>query len=179
MYHKADFKLLAMKNLGSEYSERLDGSMPRLICVAINITEYYEYAVKMINRNIDLVRYKKFSSDLIISELCDSIIASLTAVQLPQGTSGKHGSDKTVEEQLSTSGPAIQVLYENLREYVLALGDDITQNGLKLYSAFKKIRNIICVVKNNRSASFYLRLNPESIDLEDGFTRDVRSIGRE
>lgn len=53
----------------------------------------------------------------------------------------------------------------------------MSENRLKLYSTFKKIRNIICVVINSRGIILYFRLNPDSINLEDGFTRDVRSIG--
>lgn len=177
MDHKADFELLVMKTLGSEYSERLDWSMPRLICVASNFTKYDEYAVKQINRNIDLVRYKKFGSDLIMFELLNSSTASPAVIKPSPGTSGKPGSDKTFEEQLATADPAIQALYENIRDYISAYGDDVSENRLKLYSAFKKIRNIICVVINNRGISLYLRLNPDSVDLEDGFSRDVRNIG--
>lgn len=177
MDHKADFELLVMKTLNNEYSERLDWSMPRLICVASNFTKYDEYAVKQINRNIDLVRYKKFGSDLIMFELLNSSTATPTIVQPPTGTSGKPGNDKTFAEQLATAEPAIKDLYANLKNYVEALGDDVSENRLKLYSAFKKIRNIICVVINSRGMTIYLRLNPDSVVLEDGFSRDVRTIG--
>ncbi|MCR4436981.1 MAG: endonuclease NucS [Clostridiales bacterium] len=44
--HKADFELLVMKMLGKEYSDKLDWSMPRLICVAGDFTKYDEHAVK-------------------------------------------------------------------------------------------------------------------------------------
>ena len=48
---------------------------------------------------------------------------------------------------------------------------------MKLYSAFKKIKNIVCVEVRMGSIMLYLRLNPEGITLENGFTRDVTKIG--
>ena len=48
--HKADFELLVMRTLGKEFSDKLDWSMPRLICIAGDFTKYDEYAVKQINR---------------------------------------------------------------------------------------------------------------------------------
>lgn len=73
--HKADFELLVMRTLGKEFSDKLDWSMPRLICIAGDFTKYDEYAVKQINRNIDLVRYKKFGDDLLLFELTNSNVA--------------------------------------------------------------------------------------------------------
>ncbi len=61
-----------MKTLGKETSDKLDWSFPRLICSAGDFTKYYEYAVKQINRNIDLIRYKRFGSDLLLLELINS-----------------------------------------------------------------------------------------------------------
>ncbi|WP_296863642.1 hypothetical protein [Thermosyntropha sp.] len=70
--HKVDFELLVMKILGNENFDKLDWSMPRLICIASDFTKFDEYAVKQINRNIDLIRYKKFGNELILLELINS-----------------------------------------------------------------------------------------------------------
>jgi predicted transport protein len=48
---------------------------------------------------------------------------------------------------------------------------------LKLYVAFKRLRNfaVVCFQKSNLLA--YLNLDPRSVALREGFTRDVTSIG--
>lgn len=74
--HKADFELFVMRTLGKEFSDKLDWSMPRLIWIAGDFTKYDEYAVKQININIDLVRYKKFVDDLVLFELTNSNVAN-------------------------------------------------------------------------------------------------------
>lgn len=54
--HRAEFELLVMKKLGSEVSEQIDWSSPRLVCVASDFTRCDEYAIAQINRSIELVR---------------------------------------------------------------------------------------------------------------------------
>lgn len=174
--HKADFELLVMKILGNIYSDKLDWSMPRLICIAGDFTKYDEYAVKQINRNIDLIRYKKFGDELIMFELINS-----NTVTPSKETSGvsvlKQSGDKTFEEQLQTTDPMLRDLYYTIRDYILALGDDVTENQLKLHCAFKKIKNIVCAEVRMKGIMLYLRVNPSEIIIEPGFTRDVREIG--
>lgn len=174
--HKADFELLVMRTLGKEFSDKLDWSMPRLICIAGDFTKYDEYAVKQINRNIDLVRYKKFGDDLLLFELTNSNVAK-PINDSHEKVINKQSGEKTFNEQLILTSPKLRDLYYSIRDYILALGDDIIENELKLYVAFKKIKNIICVEVYQKQILLHLRINPDTIELEDGFTRDVRNIG--
>jgi len=174
--HKAEFELLVMNIRGKDYSDKIDWSMPRLICIAGDFTKYDEYAVKQISRNIDLIRYKKFGDDLIMFELINShTITPLKAGNEPMAT--KQSGDKTFDEQLQSTDPKLRELYLSIRDYILALGDDVTENQLKLYCAFKKIKNIVCAEVRMKSIMLYLRVNPDDVALESGFTRDVRGIG--
>lgn len=174
--HKADFELLVMKTLGKEFSDKLDWSMPRLICIAGDFTKYDEYAVKQINRNIDLIRYKKFGDELLMFDLINSNVAT-PINNVNEEKLIKQSTDKTFDEQLETTSKKLRELYYSIRDYILALGDDVTENKLKLYSAFKKIKNIVCVEVRMKSIMLYLRINPEEITIESGFTRDVSKVG--
>lgn len=46
--------------------------MPRVICIARDFTKYDEYAVKQINTNMNLIRYKKFGEELLMFDLINS-----------------------------------------------------------------------------------------------------------
>ncbi|GAA0742215.1 DUF5655 domain-containing protein [Clostridium oceanicum] len=174
--HKADFELLVMKTLGKSYSDKLDWTMPRLICIAGDFTKYDEYAVKQINRNIDLIRYKKFGEELLIFDLINSnIVMPINNGNIDKPI--KQSSDRTFDEQLQGTSEKLRELYYSIRDYILALGDDVTENKLKLYSAFKRIKNIVCVEVKMKNLTIYLRLNPKDFIMEDGFTRDVSKIG--
>ncbi|SKA92816.1 hypothetical protein SAMN05428976_12312 [Clostridium sp. USBA 49] len=160
--HKADFELLVMKTLGKEFSDKLDWSMPRLICIAGDFTKYDEYAVKQINRNIDLIRYKKFGDELLLFDLINSNVATPIKDTTIEKVV-KQSTDKTFDEQLESTSNNLRELYYSIRDYILALGDDVTENKLKLYSAFKKIKNIACIEVRMKSIMLYLRLNPDEI----------------
>lgn len=174
--HKADFELLVMRTLGKEFSDKLDWSMPRLICIAGDFTKYDEYAVNQINRNIDLVRYKKFGEDLLFFELINSNVAKPIKDNGEQQIT-KQSTDKSFDEQLNTTTPKLRELYSSIRDYIIALGGDIVENQLKLYVAFKKIKNIICIEVYQKQILLHLRINPDTITLKDGFTRDMRGVG--
>src|SRR6266480_1686780 len=75
MDHKAEFELLVMKKLGDKVAASIDWSAPRLLCIASDFTRYDEHAVQQINRNIELIRYRRYGSDLILFELVNATTA--------------------------------------------------------------------------------------------------------
>jgi predicted transport protein len=178
MDHKAEFKLLVMEKLGKDVADKIEWSMPRLLCIAGDFTKFDEYAVKQINRNIELIRYKKYEDDLILFELINATTASQTAIVSDDGAN-KHNVYKTVTENLKQADEELQDMYYSVRDYILNLGDDIQEKVLKYYIAFKKIRNFACVEVYPKSKTIlvYLNINPDEVELKEGFTRDVRNIG--
>lgn len=176
--HKGEFKLLVLEKLGKDQAAQIDWSAPRLICVAASFTKYDEYAVKQINRNIDLVKYCQFGEDLIALEL---IYSNSTESNMITDTNVyqtvKKNTDKTVAEWLDDSEPEIMDLFELARAFLIALGDDVTEKQLKLYMAYRRIKNFASVIFQKKNLIIYLKLNPDTIILENGFSRDVRSIG--
>lgn len=174
--HKGDFEKLVMNKLGMEYAQRVDWSVPRLICVAADFTRYDEYAVKQINRNIELVRYKLFGKDLILFEGVNYNTESHTATHT---TANSSSTDKTFAERLESADEDIKNLYYSTRDYILALGDDIQEKPLKLYTAFKKIRNFasVDIVPKSKKIYIFLNFNPDEEIIVEGFTKDMRNIG--
>lgn len=175
--HKDSFKVLVIQKLGMEAAEEIEWSMPRVVCVAGDFTKYDSSAIKLINRNITLIRYKKFGKDLLMFEqINENIVAAATDDNTLSGTKVK-SMTKTFAEHKEDAPPEILELYEDMRDYILSLGDDVTENQLKLYVAFKKIKNIICAEIFNNRLLLHLKLDVSTVDYEDGFTRDTSKIG--
>lgn len=180
--HKSDFHLLVQKNLGDHEAEKIDWSAPRLICIAGDFTRYDEHAVQQINRNIELIRYRKFGDDLLLLELVNAVTSDPEYNRTSSGGHKNRSSTaayKTISETLSELSGPLRDLYEELRSYLLALGDDVQEKVLKYYVAFKRIKNFACVEihPNKRAITMYLKVNPDDVELKPGFTRDVRNIG--
>lgn len=173
--HKDSFKVLVIEKLGLKAAETIDWTMPRVICVAGDFTKYDESAIKQMNRNISLIRYKKFGDDLLMFEQINENVA--TAISDIEPSTKNKSVDKTFEEQIANADQAIKTLYQDLSNYILSLGDDVRETHLKLYSAFKKIKNIVTVVALKKKLIINLPIDVESVTFEEGFSRDVTNIG--
>lgn len=176
--HKANFELLVLKELGQSVSDLIDWSMPRVICIAGDFNKYDEEAIKQIRRNVSLIRYKKFGSHLLMFEQINTVsnwkIEDNDEVKAQK--SNRH-SDKGFDVMLKEAPKSIQDLYDDVRLFILSLGDDVTENKVKLYTAFKKIKNFACVEVKKQVLILRLSIDPSSVHLIDGFSRDCTDIG--
>jgi len=182
-----EFQLLVQERLGIDEAQRIDWRNPRLVCVANGFTRYDQYAVQQINRSIELVRYRDFEGELLALELVTATKTEQSTVPgTPRGQGGSArggrrspASERTVAEALAQAPQDLQGLYSELEAYCEGLGDDVTKKTLKFYFAFRRLKNFACVEVHPQSGNLlvYLKVDPASIDLDEGFSRDVRSIG--
>lgn len=179
MDHKAEFKLLVLDRLDKQRADAIDWTSPRLICIAAGFTKHDERAVRQMNRNIDLIRYRRFGTNLLALELLTSATGDALEVDVPSSKTEtvKKTGDKPVSQSLAEMDDKVRDLYEGLRAFILGLGDDVIEKQLKLYMAYRRIKNFVSVCIQKSGLQVYLKVDPTTVDLVDGFTRDVRNIG--
>lgn len=185
MDHQAEFKPLVLERYGKESAEAIDWSAPRLICIASDFTKYDGHAVQQMNRNIELVRYRKFGAELLLLELVNAVSAKAKspgnkpAKVNAAPPAGKKGTVKvrTVAQWLADYSPLVANLFATLEGYAFSLGDDVQRKDLRLYVAFKRLKNFATVVFQKDRLVVYLRLDPDTVPMREGFSRDVRQIG--
>jgi predicted transport protein len=176
--HKAEFELKTMKVLGLK-EDNIEW-IPRLLCIAGDFTKYDVHAVQQISRNIELIKYQKYGDELLLLELVNATnVQNSEELNLTGKITTTKPSQKTFEMNYNQSDIELRDLYDTLRAFIEALGDDVQVNKLKFYMAFKRISNFACVEirPQARHITVYVKINPDSITLEPGFTRDVRNIG--
>lgn len=174
--HKADFKLLVIEKMGREATELIDWSVPCVICVANDFTKYDVHAVNQMQRNIKLVKYRKYDNELILFEYLNTpVVQPMNRADAEEQRRGN--GQKTHIEKLAAAPAPLRTLYEDICNYIESLGDDIVSNQLKLYLAYKKVQNLVCIEIYSRQLILYLKLNSDTVNLEEGFTRDMRNIG--
>lgn len=187
--HRAEFQLLVTKVLGAKMAETIAWGGTRLMCIAGDFGRYDEHAVQQIDRNIELIRYRRFDGDLLLLEAVNGTSSSKSG----SGSGSGNGSPtspaeaetapkavyKTIDDTLAALKGELEELYAELRDYLLELGDDVEEKTLKYYVAFKRLKNFACVevYPSKGRLSLYLKIDPGSVKLEDGFTRDVSQIG--
>ena len=180
--HKAEFQFLVMEKLGKEAYENIEWSSPRLICIANDFTKYDVHAVKQINRNIDLIKYKNYNKELLLLEMVHTNISSYDSYRNSELTVNEEISNskyKTIEQYLNDSSEELKSMYYTLRDFIISLGDDVQEKKLKNYFGFKRIKNFACVEIHPKTNTLliYTKANIEDIELREGFTRDVTNIG--
>jgi predicted transport protein len=183
MGHRKDFEWLVMERFGKDEAKKVDWSGPRLICIAGDFTKYDEHAVKEMNRNIDLIRYRKFEDDLLLLEQLTTASAKGTSAAPANGGHSVSGSNKgkykSVSQQIEEAPPELRSRYDMLDAYLMTLGDDVTMKATEFYVAYRRIKNFACVEMRNQLGRIlvFAKVNPDTVALEQGFTRDVRKIG--
>lgn len=175
--HKAEFTLLVMNRIGKQASDAIEWLSPRLLCIAGDFTKYDVHAVQQINRNIELIRYRRYGKELLLLELVNA--TTTQTIENDVIVKGVKGSVKTVSDYLDQAKDDLRDRFESLKSFLLALGDDVQMKTLKHYFAFKRFKNFACIEIHPQSAKIlvYVKVNPDTVDLEEGFTRDVRNIG--
>lgn len=142
--------------------------------------------MQQINRNIDLLRYQLCGDDMLLLELVNATEASTSAKDSDASVKGaptpqsKVRKDKTHVQRLSEASAELRSLFDDTRDFMLSLGDDVQEKTLVLYAAFKRIKNFASVVvQTGHSACLkvYLKLEPSTVTFEPGFSRDVSNIG--
>ncbi|MCT7326249.1 DUF5655 domain-containing protein [Ralstonia mojiangensis] len=184
--HQAEFRWLVMETLGKEVADRIEWSGTRLLCIASDFTRYDQHAVQQIPRNIELLRYKLFGDDLLLLELVNAqSVPDATAVKPasdadssePPATAKAAGKDRSLAEQLELATPEIRALYTQASDYLIALGEDVQEKRLKLYTAFRRLKNFACLKATSNHLKITLKLDPTTVRLEEDFCRDVSQIG--
>ena len=184
MDHRKDFQWLVLGKLGKKDAEAVDWSAPRLLCIAGDFNKYDDHAVKQIQRNIELIRYRRFGPELLMLDLV--AVPSIKGQSInggetnngknSPGPGNKYKTISTVIEELTT---AMIDRFEALRAYLTALGDDVQETRLVFYIAFKRIKNFACLEFRPAASKIllYVKVDSTTVTLEPGFTRDVSKIG--
>ena len=178
--HRAEFKLLVIDRLGKDRAEKVNWDAPRVLCVAGDFTRYDVHAVQQITRNVELIRYRRYGKELLLFEQVNQVSSEPSQ---PGGKGkGSGPSPKqyaTVTDYLGKADAGLKGLYDSFHAFATTLGDDIQVTTLRYYVAYRRLRNFACVEVHPQGKQLlvFLKVDPASVKLKTGFTRDVRNIG--
>ncbi|MFF4453819.1 DUF5655 domain-containing protein [Streptomyces goshikiensis] len=179
-----EFEALVRKVLGAEAAESIDWRRPRMICIAAGFSHHDRVAVQRLPERIDLVRYRVFDGNLLSLMLVDSPAS-------PSAASSRRSREREAVVGREPAAPAVpssagaglvpdclRDLYAEVDEALTAWGE-VEVAVLRHYVAYRRLVNMASVVfrPKHQAILVYLRLDPDSVVLEEGFTRDMRGIG--
>ncbi|CAK7014876.1 MAG: hypothetical protein DELT_02217 [Desulfovibrio sp.] len=182
--HQAEFKLLVMERFDKDVADAIEWTGTRVLCVAGDFTKFDEHAVAQIGRNIELIRYKYFSNDLLMLEWVNPVAATIRNSKKRVESSSPHdqspspsGWEELFEKRLAQQPEGMQSLFMEIYDYILSISDDVNVKQLKLYTAFTRLKNFVCLMMYKKDFKLWLKLNPDTVTLENGFSDDMRGKG--
>ncbi|CAN7727000.1 DUF5655 domain-containing protein [Variovorax paradoxus] len=178
-----------MDKLGKPAADAIGWAAPRLVCIAVDFTKYDGHAVQQINRNIELIRYRRFGEELLLLEQANASssnggrASAAKTAKVPKSPPSEASAakpatgDRSFAEWLPLLPPHLNELMASLEGHVLSLGDDVQRKELKLYVAFKRLKNFATVVPQKARLLLYLHLDPSHVLPPPSNGRDVRQQG--
>ena len=174
--HKANFELLVLDQFDKKRADEIEWSTPIVYCIANEFTKFDVNAVKQMQRNIQLVEYKKYENDLLVFDYLN-LDLKVNAIKEDHVTStNKPIKYRTIEDRMKTLNPELKTILKELRTFITSLSDEVSELIMKQYIAYKKINNFVTVDMTNEKIQIYLPLNPDKVDIKDNM-RDMRGIG--
>ncbi|MFE0762868.1 DUF5655 domain-containing protein [Streptomyces smyrnaeus] len=181
--HRHEFENLVRTKLGTEAAASVDWSNPRLVCVAGEFSHHDKRAVKMIGHRIDLLTYRVFDDVLALQMVASvpgraSRSCSTAPVPTRASVAGRSPGTKSVQQYLDEAPQSLRDLYADLDEALLGY-EGVRKEAQLHYIAYRRIKNLVTVRVQPRKRELVvnLLLDPDSIELEEGFTRDLRGKG--
>ncbi|MFB8089608.1 DUF5655 domain-containing protein [Streptomyces sp. NPDC055992] len=180
-----EFEALVRKVLGVEAAESIDWRRPRMVCVAAGFSHHDRVAVQRLPERIDLVRYRIFEGGLLSLLHVDSSPGGPSAVSSRRSREREAAVGGVPATPVASPQANADLVPECLRDLYTELDEALTAWGevevvpLKHYIAYRRLVNVASVLfrPTHEVILVYLRLDPDSVVLEEGFTRDMRGIG--
>lgn len=138
--HLSEFKLLVVDKLGQELAKQVTYK-PRLICIGDDFNHYDEYAINQLPLDIDLIKFQSFTRGFVVIE---------------KGVCGRR--QIRVREESFKNSIKEKELLEEIRKFVLSLGDEVVESDFGLFLSYRRIKNFMYIT-NEEGITIKLKLH--------------------
>ena len=181
--NKADFIVEYNETLKANLKRsEVDWSQTRVVFVSSGFTENQKTATNFKDIAIELWEVKRYENNLISVNQIKKSKAAESIKPITSSNSKLESVTKeikvyTEEDHLANKSDEVIELYEEFKEAILNLADDIEVEPKKLYIAFKKDKNISDIVILKKGLKLFINLPKGKLEDPKGIMRDVSNTG--
>ncbi|MDQ7917988.1 DUF5655 domain-containing protein [Mesonia sp. MT50] len=181
--NKADFIVEYNETLKANLKRsEVDWSQTRVVFVSTSFTENQKTATNFKDIAIELWEIKRYENNLISVNQIKKSKAAESIKPITSSNSKLESVTKeikvyTEEDHLDNKSDEVIELYEEFKEAILNLADDIEIEPKKLYIAFKKDKNISDIVILKKGLKLFINLQIGQLEDPKGLMRDVSKTG--
>jgi predicted transport protein len=181
--NKADFIIEYNESCNSKLQRKdVDWSQTRVIFVSTSFTENQKLATNFKDIAIELYEVKRYEGGIIA---INPIKKSSSATSIQPLTEKDESIRKvsreikvyTEEDHLANKSDQVTELYEEFKNAIINLSDDIEVQARKDYIAFKKNSNIVDITIQKKGLKMWINRRKGNLDDPKNITRDVSSTG--
>lgn len=172
--YKEKFELKMITETNIKIDGKINWNTPRLLCIAANFADSDKSVINQVGYRIERIRYQRFEDDLLLLEFLDTSAKKIYS----KSRKVKENNNKRKASANIAMSTKTEALYNNLRQFMESLGDDVQEHHLQHYFAFKRLRSFACVIFRSKKNMMliYLNLDPKKINISEKFIRDVKNI---
>lgn len=172
--HKDSFEKLCNEK---KIKTKIQWGSPRVICVAESYNKFDADTADLLPINIELFKYKLYENDLLIldkenyQKIKTSGIAKLS--DTAETNQQKLQEVFTLEHHTSKANARTKELFEQLKESILAIDQNIIEDPKKLYVAYKMTRNFVDVIVLKDKLKLCINVKTGKLDDPKGIAHDL------
>lgn len=152
------FEMLILKKLGREIAEKLkiDWHNPRVICIAENYSKFDIDTVEVIPIRLELYKYRYYENGIFSLESLNTDETGTEKQERINDISLAEDKGKN-KENYSKASPDVQHIFDELRNRIFQLDENIIEKQTSIYTAFRLSKNFAEVHVGKQQLKIYLR----------------------
>jgi len=181
--NKADFILEYNENCAKNLKRNdVDWSQSRVIFISPAFSKYQQQAINFKDLPIELWEISRYDNNLVQYTRLKSPETSESIKKISKKSAivdkvSEEVKVYTENDFLSHCSEEIKELYNELKNQILAIDENIELIPKKKYIAFKSQRNFIDVLPQKNKIKFWLNLSKGQLNDPNNIARDVSSVG--
>lgn len=181
--NKADFVLEHQGQLNTALkTSDVDWSQTRVVFVSPSFTDNQIQATNFKDIAIELWEVKRYANGTVaITPIKKTKSATSIKPLTQQNTELKAIADEikvyTEDDLLLFGSEETKELYYKFKDAILNLADDVQVNVKKVYIAFKKGSNIVCMNIQKKQIRMWIGVKAGTLDDAKGLAKDVSNVG--
>lgn len=182
--NKADFILEFNENRQTTLKRSdVDWSQSKVIFISPQFANYQREAINFKDLPIELWEIKRFENETISFEQIQKTSAKESIKTISRNnetveTVNKEVKVYTEQDHIQKVDDETKELYEQVKERIISLSENVTVNPKKLYIGFRVDNNTFCdVVLQGKGLKLFLNLKSGDLQDQKNIARDVSNVG--
>jgi len=174
--HKADFEILCQNK---KVEIEIDWDSPRVICIAESYSKFDIDTADILPINVELLRYRIYEDHILYlePENYQKVKISTSGI-IKKGKAQKEKAIQlqkvyTLEDHLKWANKEMLNLYQDLRERILALDQNIIEEAKAKYIAYKTSTNFVDIVILKSELKIFLNVKSGQLIDPQNIARDL------